>query len=216
MRPTFLPRAVPAVLFVVSVACGPTYPNCDHDEQCHEGEYCVGGHCSSCRDGADCPAGSACVSGACAPIAGWCASDAQCPASERCEAHRCMPTATAAPVESSASSSGPDRCALEPVYFAFDESTLDTAARSTIQADQACLVERGASRVSITGMTVPRGTEEYNLALSQRRAEVVRDHLRRTGFDPASVSTRSLGEESSRGVDESGWSRDRRAELAPR
>jgi peptidoglycan-associated lipoprotein len=105
---------------------------------------------------------------------------------------------------------------MAPVYFSFDESTLDSAARAALVDDRACLTERGVTSVMVTGMTDPRGTEEYNLALGSRRAEAVRGHLRRLGVERRSISTRSVGEESAIGTEESGWSRDRRAEIAPR
>ena len=72
------------------VGCGPTYPNCDTDEQCHEGEFCVNGHCEDCRDDSQCPTGQMCESNDCVPIPGWCNSDADCPASQECVRNHCQ------------------------------------------------------------------------------------------------------------------------------
>jgi peptidoglycan-associated lipoprotein len=102
------------------------------------------------------------------------------------------------------------------VYFAFDESTLDDNARRAIEADVACMGERSIQNVMITGMTDPRGTEEYNMALGDRRARSTRDHLQRLGVERRRMQTRSVGEEQATGADESAWARDRRAELTER
>lgn len=195
------------------VGCGPTYPNCDTDEQCHEGEFCVNGHCEDCRDDSQCPTGQMCESNDCVPIPGWCNSDADCPASQECVRNHCQdrPVVTETPVDTT-----PQVCQLQPVYFAFDESTLDDTARSALTANQACMTERNITAVQITGMTDPRGTEEYNMALGDRRARATRDHLQRLGVARRAMTTRSVGEEMATGSDEYGWSRDRRAELSER
>src|SRR5687768_15941200 len=75
----------------VVVGCGPTYPNCDTDEQCHEGEFCINGRCQDCRDDSHCPSGQRCTEGACDPIPGWCDGDADCPADQECVDNFCQP-----------------------------------------------------------------------------------------------------------------------------
>jgi peptidoglycan-associated lipoprotein len=196
------------------VGCGPTYPNCDTDEQCHEGEFCVNGHCEDCRDDSQCPTGQMCESNDCVPIPGWCNSDADCPASQECVRNHCQdrPVVSEVPVEPPV----PQGCQWQPAYFAFDESTLDEAARSALAADYACMSERSVTAITVTGLTDPRGTEEYNMALGDRRARTARDHLQRLGVGRRAITTRSVGEEMATGSDEYGWSRDRRADVAPR
>ncbi len=198
----------------IFVGCGPTYPNCDTDEQCHEGEFCVNGHCEDCRDDSQCPTGQMCESNDCVPIPGWCNSDRDCPADQMCESNHCVPRPVVAdvPVEPPP----PQECQLAPVYFAFDESTLDDTARSALTSDRACMTERNIAAVQITGMTDPRGTEEYNMALGDRRARGTRDQLQRLGVARSAMTTRSVGEEMATGSDEYAWSRDRRSEIAPR
>jgi peptidoglycan-associated lipoprotein len=107
-----------------------------------------------------------------------------------------------------------EQCAVEAVYFAFDSNELDAQARATLERNKRCLEERGAAQVHVTGMADPRGTEEYNLALGDRRAREVATYLGRLGAPE--VQVHSMGEESSTGSDESGWARDRRAELQAR
>lgn len=196
------------------VGCGPTYPNCDNDEQCHEGEFCVNGHCEDCRDDSQCPTGQMCESNDCVPIPGWCNSDADCPADQMCQRNHCVARPVETPIDTTPPP--PQECQLQPVYFAFDESTLDDTARSALSSDRSCMTERSITQIQITGMTDPRGTEEYNMALGDRRARATRDQLQRLGVERRAITTRSVGEEMATGSDEYGWSRDRRSEIAPR
>lgn len=202
--------AAMTVTALAAIGCGPSYPNCDNDEQCHEGEFCVNGRCQDCRDDSQCATGQMCEQNACVPIPGWCGSDADCPADEQCVRNHCVPRAAAAePLP-------PGPCQLAAAYFSFDESNLDDAARSALEADARCIQERSIARVQVTGMCDPRGTEEYNLALGDRRGRSVREHLQRLGVARGSLSSRSVGEEMATGSDEGGWSRDRRAEISER
>jgi peptidoglycan-associated lipoprotein len=101
------------------------------------------------------------------------------------------------------------------VYFAYDSSDLDSRARSSLEASARCLQQRGAT-ARVTGMTDPRGTEEYNLALGDRRARSVKQYLTNLGVDPSRLDVRSVGEEHAAGEDEHGWAQDRRAEIEMR
>lgn len=197
----------------IAGGCGPSYPNCDNDEQCHEGEFCVNGRCQDCRDDSQCATGQQCQSGACTRIPGWCNGDADCGPDQECVDNFCRPR----PVQTTdLGPQDPGPCQLQPVYFAFDESTLDDAARTALQNDVSCMNERSIQNVMITGMTDPRGTEEYNMALGDRRARSTRDHLQRLGVERRRMQTRSVGEEQASGYDEASWARDRRAELGER
>lgn len=192
------------------IGCSPTYPNCDNDDQCHEGEFCVNGRCQDCRDDSHCPRGQQCNEGICARIPGWCDSDADCAPSEMCQNNRCV----ARPAPEPMPEPTPVACQLQSVYFGFDESGLDDSARNALDANRNCIGERSIQRVQITGMCDPRGTEEYNMALGDRRARSVRDHMQRLGVDRNTLSIHSVGEERASGYDESSWARDRRAEFS--
>jgi peptidoglycan-associated lipoprotein len=100
----------------------------------------------------------------------------------------------------------PAACVSGSVYFAVDSSALDDAAREHLQC-----IRRDSQRVNVVGMADPRGTEEYNLALGERRARAVAEHLSRLGYDPTHVDTRSVGEETATGTSDPEWARDRRA-----
>ena len=106
-------------------------------------------------------------------------------------------------------------CRVESVYFAYDSSELDGSARSTLEGNAGCL-DRRAGTAAVTGLTDPRGTEEYNLALGDRRARTVTQYMQNLGVEGGRMQVRSVGEEYASGEDESGWSRDRRADIEVR
>lgn len=194
---------------VFGSACGPKYPNCEEDADCKAGEFCVNNLCQQCRSDADCGKGQTCNGGACETIAGYCDESTPCPGGQECVGNRCQtPVMSEAPPPAQ-----PSACNLDTVYFGFDSSTLENSARDAIAKNAQCVRERGMSSVKITGFTDPRGTEEYNLALGDRRARAVEQYMQSLGVDKRGLSTASMGEEMSRGEDESGWAQDRRVEF---
>lgn len=48
-----------------ATACGPQYPSCERDDNCHSGEYCVFSQCQACRHANDCSSSERCVQGRC-------------------------------------------------------------------------------------------------------------------------------------------------------
>jgi peptidoglycan-associated lipoprotein len=86
---------------------------------------------------------------------------------------------------------------VRPVFFPFDSSELTEEAKQTIEGNVHWLQrpENRHLRFVLEGHTDERGSEEYNLALGDRRAQVVRDYLVNRGIDAARVLTVSLGEE---------------------
>jgi peptidoglycan-associated lipoprotein len=101
-------------------------------------------------------------------------------------------------------------CVLETVYFAFDSSELDSSARAAIETAVECYRNQNPDvRLLLTGACDPRGTEEYNIALGERRAQSVRGYMSSLGIDSSQISVTSVGEEMATGTDEAGWARDR-------
>src|SRR6476619_5486165 len=78
---------------VLSTACGPKYPNCKNDEQCHTGEFCVDGTCQQCRDDSNCATGQYCNGGRCDAISGYCDASHPCPGGQECQNSRCVTVA---------------------------------------------------------------------------------------------------------------------------
>ncbi len=87
--------------------------------------------------------------------------------------------------------------AVRPVFFAFDRADLDDQARLTLDANARWLLrsQNLGIKVVIEGHADARGSEEYNLALGDRRAAVVKEYLVGRGVDPDRLITVSLGEE---------------------
>ena len=73
------------------VGCKPDYPNCEKDEHCREGEFCVNNLCQQCRGDQDCPEGQECSGGGCRDIPNYCATNADCAAGQVCRDNSCGP-----------------------------------------------------------------------------------------------------------------------------
>ena len=103
----------------------------------------------------------------------------------------------------------------EHVYFAFDSAALSPMAQATLKRKAMWLNENPGATVTIEGHCDERGTNEYNLALGERRAESARAYLVDLGIASSRLSTISYGEE--RPLDprhnEEAWAKNRRAQF---
>jgi peptidoglycan-associated lipoprotein len=106
---------------------------------------------------------------------------------------------------------------FKTIYFAFDQSSLTEEGKATADGIGQLMKDAPAITVRIEGHADERGTNEYNLALGERRAQAVQQYLSSYGVDASRVSVLSYGEEkpSTEGGDESSWSKNRRAEFVP-
>ncbi len=106
------------------------------------------------------------------------------------------------------------RCGNVVVYFDTDQAGLSPTARSRLDSVMDCYTD-GGHTVRLTGHADERGTTDYNVALGQRRAEAVRDHLMRAGVPASRLPITSYGEEQpvERGYGEQVWAKNRRVEL---
>ncbi len=106
------------------------------------------------------------------------------------------------------------RCGSVTVYFDTDQASLSPTARSRLDSVMDCYTN-GGHTIRLTGHADERGTTDYNVALGQRRAEAVRDHLMRAGVPASRMPITSFGEEQpvERGYGEAVWAKNRRVEL---
>ena len=99
------------------------------------------------------------------------------------------------------------------VYFDFDRSEIKPEFEGVIKGNAKVLMDNPGAKVVIEGHCDERGTNEYNMALGERRAQAVREALIAAGVTAGQVSTISRGEEepAASGHDESAWSQNRRS-----
>lgn len=80
------------------------------------------------------------------------------------------------------------------VFFDFDKSDLTPVAQDTIRKAAAAYKTKGGAQVKASGHTDRAGTDAYNMALSLRRVNAVRDMLVREGVAESDISVVALGE----------------------
>ena len=101
------------------------------------------------------------------------------------------------------------------IYFEFDSFELKPESRTILQRKAETMKAYPALRLTIEGHCDERGTEEYNLALGQRRAQAVADFLVLLGIESNRLKTVSFGEERPAVAEsnEAAWAKNRRAEF---
>lgn len=107
---------------------------------------------------------------------------------------------------------------VQPIYFEYDKAELHSDAQDILRR-AADWLTKGPNRsivFRIEGNCDPRGTEEYNLGLGERRAQAAREFLVSLGVDQSRMQTVSYGKERAAGTyegdpgDQRSWSNDRR------
>jgi len=104
---------------------------------------------------------------------------------------------------------------IRDAFFAFDASTLDADAQEALQQSATWLRSHPEFRIRVEGHCDERGTEQYNLALGDRRADTAASYLATLGVDRSRIQTVSYGEERpfEEGSNETAWAQNRRAHL---
>ena len=99
------------------------------------------------------------------------------------------------------------------VFFDFDRSNLRSDATSTLDKQATWLAKYGSVNVQIAGNCDERGTEEYNLALGDRRANAAASYLRAKGVATGRMTTISYGKDrpTAQGSTEQAWAQNRNA-----
>jgi len=105
---------------------------------------------------------------------------------------------------------------LQDVFFDFDKDAIREDQRGALDANVGWLKSQPAAKITVEGHADERGTNEYNLALGDRRAKTTRDYLVSKGIEAVRVTTVSYGEERPfvLGHDESAWRWNRRSHFA--
>ena len=103
--------------------------------------------------------------------------------------------------------------ALGKIYFDFDSYALSQAARDTLKKNADYLLKKNAAvKIQIEGNCDERGSDEYNLALGEKRAKAALNYLTTLGVPAGRLSFISYGKEKPEdpGHDEAAWAKNRR------
>jgi peptidoglycan-associated lipoprotein len=148
-------------------------PQCTQDAECGVGQSCVSHKCvTACTADAGCPQGYLCVDG-------HCESEAE---AAQAGLHSCRPVKAG------------DVVALDTVYFDFNQYDLTPQTRQLLAQAAHCLKQApGSLKVVLEGHCDERGTQEYNLALGQRRSQAVEKYLRTLGVESVGLEASSKG-----------------------
>ncbi len=177
---------------------------CSTDTDCTDNKVCRSGKCQiECEQDGDCGVGLKCQNNRCIDKLA-CNSDADCAGGMTCISGRC----------GEAIAASRSMCDYPTVRFPFNEATLSSSVKEGLQSVAECLRSKGG-RITIEGHADERGTEEYNLALGDRRAREVRKYLERLGVPGNKLEVLSKGENEPKdpGHDEDAWAANRRAEF---
>ena len=216
-----------------------TCQECIEDSQCvnarGEGFTCQAGRCEEnaqakapqCSVNEDCPSEQSCDAGQCLvrqPMASTqaarsCAKDLEC-GGEYCVQGTCQTQPDAAALkrqECREFFSAASAMTREAIFFDFNDYALTTSSRQNLETAAECLkiTDSTGVRLVLEGHCDDRGTQEYNLALGEKRANTVKNYLNALGVDTTRLITRSKGENEPNCMNqtEDCWSQNRRVEL---
>ena len=99
------------------------------------------------------------------------------------------------------------------VFYDYNQSAVRADAKGTLDKQAAWLAKYGSVNVQIAGNCDERGTEEYNLALGNRRATTASSYLKAKGVAAARMTTISYGKDrpTALGSNEQAWAQNRNA-----
>jgi len=180
---------------------------CGKPTDCPTG-VCEKNRCVACTGDAGCPAGGRCNAGKCeADSRKICKGNDECAENEDCVNGRCTRVGRGNKYV------GQDGdCKLDTVLFGYNEFELSSTNTSAVDRNAEC-IKKGSRSVTLVGHTDPRGTPEYNLALSDKRAQAVKRRMRDLGISEQNLFLVPRGEMDASGTDEASWSQDRRVEV---
>lgn len=105
---------------------------------------------------------------------------------------------------------------LQKIHFDYDQALIKSGEEPILKANAEWLKANPTAKTTVEGHCDERGTNEYNIALGDRRANAAKRYIVNLGIDKKRLSTVSFGEEkpTAKCHDESCWSQNRRAEFA--
>jgi peptidoglycan-associated lipoprotein len=182
---------------------------CAARSDCLGGLACKAGQCGLCTGDADCN-GVPCTieTGRCSPV-NSCTSDEQCAMDEICDGGMCIFSGDLGDEDG-----GP--CGLAAVYFAFDSEVLTPKTQEDLKGVAACIADVSGAQgklVYLEAHADNRGTEEYNILLTERRGTSVKNFLAEQGVGAEAMQVISKGSLEAVGSDEATRSKERRVQF---
>jgi hypothetical protein len=186
-RPLFRARRslwIGLILLALPIACrtpesSTCTVNCPGDNTQPPPPICEVGSCQPCTAASECSTGICHESGRCEPPP--CSTDDACPTAEVCDGNQCLPD----PFVDAAV------CGVATLAFAFDSAKLSPSSQERLAQATPCLLEQlassSASTLSIAGNADRLGSDDYQLALAQRRAASIRAFLLARGLPEAQL-----------------------------
>ncbi len=178
---------------------------CAQRSDCLGGLACKGGVCSLCSEDIDC-APSTCnlETGRCSPE-GQCQTDDECAMDEICDGGMCV-------FSGNLGQEGAGICGLDAVYFAFDSDKLTPSVQEQLQTAAECMKTQEGT-VYLEAHADRRGTEEYNIMLTERRGQSVKSYLENLGVPAEKMQVIAKGNLEATGTDEASMAKDRRVQF---
>jgi peptidoglycan-associated lipoprotein len=180
---------------------------CTQTLDCGGGLVCTAGKCSNCTDDIQCEGGTCNPdTGTCSNAAGGgqCTTDDECAMDEICDNGTCAFSGITPGKE--------NPCGIDAVYFGFDSPKISDEAQAQLDQIATCLTEQN-TLVYLEAHADPRGTEEYNIMLTDRRGQSVKSYLETKGVTGTNMQVISKGNLEATGTDEGSWAKDRRVEF---
>lgn len=200
--PTLVPAGAGGGAGTIGAPCAQTL-------DCGGGLVCTAGKCASCTDDVECAPGTCDLgTGTCSTPGGGggapCQTDDQCAMDEICDNGSCA--------FSGVEPGGPNPCGVDAVFFEFDSPNLTTEAQDQLKGLAEC-IKTQAKQVYLEAHADSRGTEEYNIMLTERRGNGVKKFLEDLGVTSENLQVISKGDLEATGTDEGSMQKDRRVEF---
>ena len=187
---------------------------CTQTLDCAGGTVCKAGACAACSDNIDCQPGTCNVgTGRCDAVGGdgpagtQCQTDDQCAMDEICDNGNCVFSGVS---EGGGASPCPQ---VETLYFGFDSPNLEPADQEKLKGLAECMKTNQTRTVILEAHADSRGTEEYNIMLTDKRGNNVKEFLQQLGVDPTRMNVVSKGDLESSGTDDASMAKDRRVQF---
>jgi hypothetical protein len=182
---------------------------CTQTIDCSGGLVCTAGACAQCTDNIQCDSGTCDLStGTCSTPGGGgggaCTTDDQCAMDEICDNGSC--------VFSDVGPGGTNPCGLDAIYFGFDSPKIEDEAAEQLRGLSECL-KTHTGTVYLEAHADARGTEEYNIMLTDKRGQSVKTFLENLGVSAEIMQVISKGSLEAAGTDEASMQKDRRVEF---